>query len=676
VDDTQSETGPTANGFYSGAFNTASGWTSGAADGAKVVFTAPASGTTTKMVAGGDVAADVTAAIVAGSAAVAKDESLNDITYGDVNVDDHAGTADATITTVTLDGFDDALLGRTNSLDALTTLSLANGRSAELNTTQSALDLTVNNISSDLDLDGNGGAINITDLNITTVGADSTIIFTATAVTDLTIDAAVDLDASGSAFDALENVTIAGAGAVILDGTTDDTLATIDAANNEGGVTATVKGNVVVTGGDGNDTIEVSNDTITKAINLGAGDDTLTLAPLTTAGKISATVDGGDGDDTLAMGSADAEANSTDTDFDNAVTGFEMLYINDAAGTTEATDVVTTTTINLANLAYSNVITSGTNIGVGADTSLGTADDVRDKLVLDNLASDGMVVLTGDGDIEVNVADAADGTADNLDLVVANTQGSVTANNVETINIDAVAGDSTFALTADSVETISITGFEFVNLTDADSYWAASATPAVGTSTITSGTLTMIDASGMTDAGSVPVGGIAAATSLAEQTIKGSIGADYLTAADSKAVIEGGDGADTIFVTDGATSAVIDGGAGADTFDITGAALGVEAFATFNNVDAGDKFLLNASSFSSDEVAMTLDDPSTSDYINAAFNQTTADEAIWFQHNNNTYIVDNQGSAGFDAADVVVKLTGLVDLSAASFNDAGTLEVA
>jgi Ca2+-binding RTX toxin-like protein len=186
----------------------------------------------------------------------------------------------------------------------------------------------------------------------------------------------------------------------------------------------------------------------------------------------------------------------------------------------------------------------------------------------------------------------------------------------------------------------------------------------------------MIDASGMTDAGSVPVGGIAAATSLAEQTIKGSIGADYLTAADSKAVIEGGDGADTIFVTDGATSAVIDGGAGADTFDITGAALGVEAFATFNNVDAGDKFLLNASSFSSDEVAMTLDDPSTSDYINAAFNQTTADEAIWFQHNNNTYIVDNQGLAGFDAADVVVKLTGLVDLSAASFNASGILEIA
>jgi S-layer protein len=348
-----------------------------------------------------------------------------------------------------------------------------------------------------------------------------------------------------------------------------------------------------------------------------------------------------------------------------------MLYINDAAGTTETTtDTVTTTTINLANLAYSNVITSGTNIGVGADSTLGTPDDVRDKLVLDNLASDGMVVLNGDGDIEVNVADAADGTADSLNLVGNAAKGSVTANNVETINIDAVAGESKFALTADSVETISITGFEFVNLTSATDYTSA----ALGdTSTITSGTLTMIDASAMTD------GGIVAATSLAEQTIKGGAGTDYLTAAHSKAVIEGGDGADTIFVTDGATSAVIDGGAGADTFDITGAALGVEAFATFNNVDAGDKFLLNASSFSSDEVAMTLDDPSTSDYINAAFNQTTAGEAIWFQNNDNTYIAVNAtGSTdAYDAADdVVVKLTGLVDLSAASFNASGILEIA
>jgi S-layer protein len=292
-----------------------------------------------------------------------------------------------------------------------------------------------------------------------------------------------------------------------------------------------------------------------------------------------------------------------------------------------------------------------------------TATSADGALILNNLANNGTVELNGEGNVEVGVTDADTGTADSLNLVGNAAKGVVTAADVETVNIDAAAGDSTFVLTADSVETIVITGDEFVNLTDAADY--ASAALGDASSIVNTGnSLTMIDASAMTD------GGIVAATSLAEQTIKGGAGADYLTADNGKAVIEGGAGDDTIYVTDGATSAVIDGGAGADTFDITGAALGVEAFATF---------MLNAASFSSEAVDMTLDDPSTSDWINAAFSQTSADESIWFQHNGNTYIAVNDATSGddaYDAADVVVKLTGLVDLSAASFNDAGTLELA
>jgi S-layer protein len=176
-------------------------------------------------------------------------------------------------------------------------------------------------------------------------------------------------------------------------------------------------------------------------------------------------------------------------------------------------------------------------------------------------------------------------------------------------------------------------------------------------------------------------GGLTVTTTAAEQTVQGGQGADSITVDTAKAEIFGNDGADTITVNSTATSAIIDGGAGADTFDITGAALGVEAFATFNNVEAGDVFKINAGSFSSDEVDMTLDDPSTSDWINAAFSQTTQDQSIWFQHNNNTYLVVNDATNGTDAYDadydVVVKLTGLVDLSEASFNAGdGTLEMA
>src|SRR5690606_31756117 len=50
---------------------------------------------------------------------------------------------------------------------------------------------------------------------------------------------------------------------------------------------------------------------------------------------------------------------------------------------------------------------------------------------------------------------------------------------------------------------------------------------------------------------------------------------------------------------------------------------------------------------------------------------TAADEITWFQYGTNTYIVADDGDAAFGAGDVVVKLTGLVDLSDATL--AGTI---
>jgi len=677
--DTQDAGGPTANGYYTGALTTA-GLTSGSADGATVSFstgtaTAPSFtvddyssigalkivGYKTSDNTEVDSIEPGTPVKTEGTPFSAGGSSTNTITYGVVKVGD-AG-ADS-ITTVTIDGYDDGTNASTVNTDKLATLSLANsGGSMGVTTAATSLDLTVNNVNDAVTL----AAVDLADLTLNAVGSDSTFALNAVAVTDVAIDAAADLDLSSSTFTALENATIAGAGAVVLGGTVGDTLATIDAANNEGGVTATVKGNVVVTGGTGDDEITVSNDTITKAINLGAGNDTLTLAAGTTAAKISATVDGGDGTDTLAMGFADAVDVSATAEFHTKVTGFEVLEITDAAFGADVASQQDTLDVNLENLAYTYVITNGTTINSGG------TDDTQDILQLTNIANDSTVELNGDGLITVVVEDAADGETDTLNVVVNSAKGELTVADVETINIDAAAGDSTFVLTADSVESIVITGDEFVNLTNATDYSSAALGDA--SSIVNTGsTLTLIDASGMID------GGLVAATNAANQTIKGGAGVDHLTAANAQATIYGGDGDDFIYVTNTATSAVIDGGAGADTFDITGAALGVEAFATFNNVDAGDTFMLNAASFSSEAVDMTLDDPSTSDWINAAFAQTdgTADEAIWFQHGGNTYIVDNSGAAGFDAAnDVVVRLTGLVDLGAASFNATdGTLEIA
>jgi S-layer protein len=51
---------------------------------------------------------------------------------------------------------------------------------------------------------------------------------------------------------------------------------------------------------------------------------------------------------------------------------------------------------------------------------------------------------------------------------------------------------------------------------------------------------------------------------------------------------------------------------------------------------------------------------------------STNNKITWFQLNGNTYIVDHVGSSTsvFETNDVIVKLTGLIDLSKATWSDA------
>jgi len=171
------------------------------------------------------------------------------------------------------------------------------------------------------------------------------------------------------------------------------------------------------------DSVTVSNagTAITKAIDLGGNDDTLKLDG--TVVVPTATLKGGDGTDTLSMTIASAAALDGDTVFKGKLDSFEHLTLNDnAVGGVDQT-------IDLENLGFTNyVTTSGTNGNV---------------LTLNNLASNGTVVLTntGTGSITVGVKDAgtAGHTSDvlNLELSSANAlaAGTVTAANVETINI-------------------------------------------------------------------------------------------------------------------------------------------------------------------------------------------------------------------------------------------------
>lgn len=372
-EDTQTDGGPVENGIFTGALGTA-GWTSGEADGDTVVFTAPSSNPGALTFTNGDV--DPTSDYEAGTAASGGTESSNAVSYGNVDVDDN-GTA--SVRNITLNGYNTATLGGGTSLNALETLSLTNGAAGgtTLHTTQTSLDVTVNNVNGNISLDGT--AATISDLTLTATGDDSVFDLTAAAVENLTIDAEVDLDLDGSTIGSgndLATVDINGAGSVDLGTVQSSTsLDSFNAADNTGGVTATVDANSANVGditeyvfSAGNDSVTLNDTTVDVAVSLGAGNDTVTLASGTTA--LGAMVDGGEGDaDTLHMDAANAVTASAGTAFEQNIQNFERLSLGQAAADG---------TVNLANMDDINYVrTAGSNANnVASTTWVGAVSDL------------------------------------------------------------------------------------------------------------------------------------------------------------------------------------------------------------------------------------------------------------------------------------------------------------
>jgi S-layer protein len=642
--DTQDAGGPVAYGIYTG---TLAGWTSASASGDTVVFTSTTADTDVGDLApvltntsGNSVAPVVTT--TEGAAGTAADTSANTIDYGAVTI---ADGGDDSIANVTVDGYANS----TVASDALETLSLANSAGTmDVTTASTALDLTVNDVNDAVNLDA--GGVNITNLNLYAEGAASAFGLTAAAVTDLMIDASAALDLTSSDFTALENAIIAGAGAVILDGAVDGTLAAIDASGNTGGVEADIDAaTAAFTGGDGNDDLTLNSGTITEDVLLGAGNDTLTLAAGTTAGTITGTVSGGDGtEDTLSMGYADAVAVSADQNFHNEVADFEILLINDLAGADDASDDVFT--VNLTNLAYSYVITNG---------AYADGDPEVDTLELDNMANGGTVELRGDGLIQVNVLDADTGTEDELNVVVngATVASEFVANDVETINIETILAGGGVDLTADAVTTINVTGAGDLDLI----------------STAGLPTLELLDASSMTGDLIADTNGVIA------QTILGGYGADILTATGSQDILNGGAGNDILA---GANLTELWGEDGADTFVLNTPA-NVNSYSTIMDIESGDVIQFTAGDTFVASAIELADTAVFQDYANATINQLVldGDDVAWFQFNDNTFIIQNGAGDAVDdfinGEDSIIKIAGVVDLSTASYNMTnGTLEIA
>jgi hypothetical protein len=474
----------------------------------------------------------------------------------------------------------------------------------------------------------NGGATAATAVNVGLTGtgfgtgANTLTALAVNADTALRVNLnASDFVATGAA------LTVTGAATANLG--TAGVFKTIDASASTGGLTVGVTA-------------------ATTSFKGGAGNDTIVG---TTPLLATATIDGGAGTDTVSA----QLINSTNAAiFKN----FEVIDLNGATGAGLDAVLLTGSTLTgvsisgattSANYAFSNLVESATGFNVSVTGDNGTTNAL------------------GLGFTTASVA----GTADVLNYSFAATAGTtigagvVTSQGIETINISskgANTGLNSLTVTDNAAKSIVITGEHALSLTVSGQ---------AATSATTSSALTSIDASAAT--GAVTINTAAVTTGL-----------------QSGITIKGGSGADTIVVATtnvtGSVGDTITTGAGNDKVDVTAASLGsnfltAPQFTTITDFAKGDslQFAATATNFTTAAVNVTA----ATSLVGALqiANAAAANTIQWFAYGGDTYVVGSVAAGGgaqgtaLDASDVVVKLSGVVNLATAS-DTAGLLTFA
>jgi S-layer protein len=310
-------------------------------------------------------------------------------------------------------------------------------------------------------------------------------------------------------------------------------------------------------------------------------------------------------------------------------------------------DVTADATVDLSNLDDISYVIS---YGVDAATTL----------TINKMAAAGTLEIIDNnaGAIDVALTDAS-GAADVLNVVLKSDAGVaggvVKAAGVETINLTVTDTDGTIQASTLSLTDAALSKL-FVSGNGALTLSGQAGTPA----------LALLDGSAMT-------GKLTASTNgTVGQTIKGGAAGDALTALGFSDKLDGGAGNDTLVA---GNLAELTGGAGNDTFVVTTATTNVNSYATIKDFSANDiiKFSLpvTPTTFASSKILLA-ETAVFQDYANAAIAATNRGDISWFQIGGNTYVIENVASdtstSFVNGQDIIVKLTGLVDLSKASFS--------
>jgi hypothetical protein len=452
-------------------------------------------------------------------------------------------------------------------------------------------------------------------------------------------------------------------------------------------------------GGSGNDVVTIAG-TINSAVNsvtaatvqnviqLGAGNDTVLLG---SSGVIAAgsLVDGGTGTDTVAASLLNAGNASI-------ITNFEVLGLDLTSGTTYDSDLLVGATgldLQAQGATYSNVektqsLSVKANIGSSSTTLAFTAANV---------------VGTAD---TYSVSFAAEGTTTDPTSPTSIDAGTLVIEGIENVSIasDAAKGyvNNTIDLTSAKLKTVTLTGSAAKTTLGFAGTVGTNPTAGLG------GAVSSIDASAYTGELVLSTGDGSTGTIVVDDllglTIKGGSGKDTITLRNA-ATVDAGAGNDafvlsvdsTSSITYTAANSILTGGAGNDSYDVSAIVIGTDTSTGFVNNTAASIMVTITDFTAGDTVDFSsgTEDAETALGAAAAISSTNLADAItaivvaagtasnhiaWGVYGGNTYVVHNadKGSGtdiGLEAGDVVVKLSGVIDLSSAAFSAGGVLSL-
>ena len=559
-----------------------------------------------------------------------------------VAVTDSAAAGEDTLATVSVEGATGAV---TVASDALTTLNL---KDLNQNTTvtdatatdERTLTVNMNNVTGGTLTDANATAVILN----TTGKASTGVTLAAAAATAVSINADEALTLAAVTAAQATSLTVTGDSLVTISALTANALTTINAADSTGGVTITPElgVNVAFTGSSAADTISLG--ATTKAIDMGAGDDVVTLsAAIAATGSLKM----GEGDDTVTV--SVAQTTTTAGAIDGGAGDHDKLVFTDTTYVTDAAHGAAFTgfeVLQVSNATGATLKDFDTSLIAGIkEYAVGASDG---SVTLSNILNNATTTVTG------NVADTKSLTV---------TLAVDTQNDTHTVVFDNGATSAAAAGVAigGTDSGLTVTRMEHLNFVSAGN-------------TSSANTINALDADAYLKDITITGDQAFTITKLAnavttELTINGSAATGVLTIdasiANSKAAINinGGSAADTI--TGGVYGGTINGGAGADTITLASAGakdilLYTQASdSTLSNMDTVANFTHNEDKINIAALSLAKQAVVSASTVDLTSATLFATAGVVFDTANHIAYIDANNDGVFTAdGDMAITLTG------------------